>query len=60
MVTDGDAAGKLKKEEIVEFPNTSVATLVGRRMPEIDVEIEQWVVVVHRDKVGNVEMRVFQ
>jgi len=60
MVTDGDAAGKLKKKEIVDFLNTSVATLVGRRMSEIDVEIEQRVVVVHRDKVGNVEMRVFQ
>ena len=60
MVTDGDAGGKLKKEEIVDFLNTSVATLVGRRMSEIDVEIEQRVVVVHRDKVGNVEMRVFQ
>ena len=60
MVTDGDAAGKLKKKEIVDFLNTSVATLVGRRMSEIDVEIEQRVVVVHRDKVGNVKMRVFQ
>lgn len=29
MVMDGDAAGKLKKEEIVDFPKTRVATLVG-------------------------------
>ena len=29
MVTDGDAAGKLKKEEIVDFLKTSVAMLVG-------------------------------
>jgi hypothetical protein len=29
MVADGDAAGKLKKEEIVDFRKTSLATLVG-------------------------------